>query len=96
MEQIEWIKGVKTITENKPKYIYLIIQEQNEDTDTITINVKSRDSIRRFSEMVNPKLVPRNELVESLNKNNYILEKIYEQQVPNNKTMVGLVFININ
>lgn len=92
LEQLEWEKAIKTIVEFNPKYIYLIIQEQNEGTETITVNVTSRDSIKRFSEMAQPKLVPREGLTGHLSRKNYKLNKVYEKQVPNNKVMVGLVF----
>jgi len=92
LEQLEWKRAVKTLVEYNPKYIYLIIQEQSQSTKTITVNVRSRDSIRRFSEMANPKLVPRKDLIEFLSNMDYGLCKIYEKQVPNSKVMVGVVF----
>lgn len=63
LEQLDWKKGIKTITEYNPRYIYLIIQEQSQNAETITVNVQSRDSIRRLSEMANPQLVPREQLI---------------------------------
>lgn len=92
LEQLEWEKAAKTLINYHPQYIYLIIQEQNQSTDTITVNVRSRESIRRFSEMANPKLVPRNDLIQYFLHNNYWFRKAYEKVVPNKKVMVGLVF----
>ena len=74
------------------KYIYLVIQEQCIKAETITVNVRSQESIKRFSEMADPQLVPRNKLIDILANDNYILGKVYEKDVPNNKKMVGLVF----
>lgn len=92
LEQLEWEKAIDTLVNYNPQFLYLIIQEQSCNTQTITVNVKSRDSIRKFSEMANPQLVPRNELIKRLGLKNYKLCSIYERDVPNNKQMVGLVF----
>lgn len=92
LEQLEWKKAVKTLVNYQPLYIYLIIQEQSHNSETITVNVRSRKSIRLFSEMANPQLVPREELTNLLLKENYKLCKTYEKVVLNNKIMVGLVY----
>lgn len=92
LEQLDWNKALKTLIEYKPQYIYLIIQEQWDGVETITVNVKSRESILKFSEMANPQLVPRDRLIKCLSESHYHLSKTYEREVPNSKRMVGLVF----
>ncbi|MBT3879056.1 MAG: class I SAM-dependent methyltransferase [Candidatus Scalindua sp.] len=92
LEQVDWEKGINTIINFNPQYIYLIIQEQGLDIETITVNVKSRDSIRRFSEMADPQLVPKDLIYSYLSKNNYKLVRTYERPVLNQKVMVGLAF----
>lgn len=92
LEQLEWEKAIQTMVGFMPTFIYLIIQEQSSAAETIRVHQKLPDSMKRFSEMAEPRLVPRDDLIGHLSAENYRLNKVYEQQVPNNKVMAGLVF----
>lgn len=92
LEQIDWKKGIDNKIKLNPEVIYLIIQEQSFNSSTVTINVKSRPSILKFAEMATPKIVPKNELEVYLKEYSYFKIKEYTIDVPNNKTMTGLIF----
>lgn len=95
LEQIDWKKGIDNKVKLKPEVIYLIIQEQSKNVSTVTINVKSRESIRQFAQMAKPLLVPKVELKEYLKEQGYYQVKEYKIEVPNSKTMTGLIFKNV-
>lgn len=92
LEQIDWKKGIDNKIKLNPENIYLIIQEQNSSVNTITVSLKSRKSIKKFSEMAKPVLVPRGELTDYLESFGYKLVDTEEVDVPNSKKMVGLIY----
>jgi len=95
LEQLDWKKACSAIISYDPQFIYLVIQEQSNKSNTITVNLKSGNSIIEFSKMALPTLVDRNELTNLLSENQYNLSNVYEVDVPNQKVMVGLVFYRV-
>ncbi len=93
LQHVEWRKALDSMISTDPNRFYIIIQEQDYSRHAVT---KSRDdlspALQRYAQVANPKLVPRNELVDFLDNKGYSMLKIYEREVPNDKVMCGLVF----
>ena len=92
LQHIEWRKGIESMVGFNPKRMYFVIQQQENQSRAINMQRKLQPSIEEFARIANPHLVPKQELVDHLRDNNYGLLGSYEKQVPDEKTMVGLVF----
>ncbi|NQV08370.1 class I SAM-dependent methyltransferase [Candidatus Woesearchaeota archaeon] len=92
LQHIEWRKGINSMLGFNPSMIYLIIQEQENEDHVVTKERDLRPSIKKYAEIENPCLVPRQELTDYLRNRDYKLLKDYERQVPDQKSMIGLVF----
>ena len=92
LQHIEWKKGIESMLGFNPERLYLIIQEQESEGHAMTRTRDLPASIKMFSEIANPSLVLRDELTEYLGQRAYSLSETYECVVPDNKTMVGVVF----
>jgi hypothetical protein len=92
LQHIEWHKGIESMLKLTPDRMYFIIQQQDMAKHAMTVERNLRPSIREFAKIANPHLVPRNELIEYLEKKDYMLLRSYDREVPDKKVMVGLVF----
>jgi hypothetical protein len=92
LQHIDWKKGIDSMLGFSPRRMYLVIQEQTRTGHAISKERVLAPSIEKFAQIANPCLVPRKELTDYLGQRNYQLLRTYEREVPDNKSMVGLVF----
>jgi hypothetical protein len=89
---VDWKKSLDSLLTLHPEQFYIIEQEQDTSKPAVTRERDLPASIRSYSDFANPSLIPRNELIGRMKHLGYNLRKVYEKQVPDNKTMVGFVF----
>ena len=92
LQHVEWKKALDSMSKLKPTRFYIIEQEQDPTQHFVTKSRKLSQAFQKYAEIANPQLIPRNELIDYLKEKGYSNVKIYERQVPDNKTMVGFVF----
>jgi len=89
---VECEKALESMLSLNLPRLYIIEQEQDLSLPAVT---KSRDLTpvwREFAKVANVKLIPRKDLINHMENKGYSMIKTYEKDVPDNKTMVGLVF----
>jgi len=94
LEHVNWKKAIANIFNFNPKSIFFIIQKQNKNKQIITKYKNIPQSIIEFSKTVKTQVVSEIELSSYLLKEGFNLIKRYEQKVINNKSMVGMFFLN--
>jgi 2-polyprenyl-3-methyl-5-hydroxy-6-metoxy-1,4-benzoquinol methylase len=96
LEHVEWKKALKSMISLNPKTIYIIAQKQGPGQRIhISQTRKLRPSIEEYCKLGSFKIVDREELIHFMKENNFIIKKIYNKPVPDNKLMVGYVFEKI-
>ena len=94
MLHIDWKKGIESMLSFNPARLYFVLQEQSDEAHAVAKGRALTPSIKEFAGIANPTLIPRRELVAYLGERGYDNIKTYEKPVPDNKTMVGLIFAN--
>lgn len=92
LQHIDWKQGLESMLNLEPYKLYFIIQEQKNDKHPVTKERKLPPTIEKFAKIANPHLVPKSELSAYLEERGYKSLKKYEKTVPDEKTMVGLIF----
>lgn len=92
LQHVEWKKALQSMQKLDPTRLYIIIQEQETTEHAVTKSRELRGAWRTYAEIANPILVPRGELIGYMEDKGYHVNGTYSRQVPDNKTMTGLVF----
>jgi hypothetical protein len=92
LEHIDWKKGVSSLVKLSPTWLYLIVQRNEAVPQMVTTSRELAPSIREFGRIASPTLVSERELTAVLGESSYTLYRRYEHAVPDNKTMLGLVY----
>lgn len=92
-QHIDWKIGVNSIVKFRPANICFIIQEQKDNANPVAKNRKLRPSMIEYVKIVKPRIgFTKQELINYLGDKGFRLAKEYRKNVPDEKTMVGLVF----
>jgi hypothetical protein len=92
LEHIDWKKGIASLVKLSPAWLHLIIQRNEAAPAMLTTARELAPSIREFGKIARPTLVSERELTSVLGESSYTLRARYEEPVPDNKTMLGLVY----
>ncbi|HUP56517.1 MAG TPA: class I SAM-dependent methyltransferase [Bdellovibrionota bacterium] len=92
LEHIDWQRGLQNLLSARPSRLFVIIQRNEEGAKTINTSRQLAPSIKKFSEVAKPRLIAASDLEAWLRDRAYTLIRSYESSVPDQKTMVGLVF----
>lgn len=92
LQHIDWRVGLKNILVTKPKWLFVIEQEQDAKDSEINKNRKLRPSMKKFSEAAKTELLDRGELEDFLKGAGYARRWLQAESVPYTKRMVAFVF----
>jgi SAM-dependent methyltransferase len=93
LEHIDWKKGLGCLLRFCPKNIYFIIQEQTPGSEILAADKVLRPSISEFAKISKMKLISRQELTRFLGDQGFSRLGEFVSDVPDNKRMIGLVFV---
>jgi hypothetical protein len=92
LEHIEWRKGITSLAGLHPEWMYIVIQRNEAAPDALTERPDLAPSIRAAAAIARPMLVPEPDLTAFLAEAGYAIQRRYQRAVPDEKTMVGLVY----
>lgn len=89
---VDWQLSLKNMLRHSPSLFFIIEQEQLPGVPSVTSTDGLPPSIRRYSEVAEMELVPRNELVSFMGSRGYSVRWTTTRPVPGEKSMMGFVF----
>jgi len=92
LEHIEWRKGIAALAGLDPGWMYLVIQRNDVAPEVLNVQRDLAPSIRQFHSIARPMPIAEPDLTAHLAASGYALERRYERSVPDEKTMVGLMY----
>ncbi|MFQ5406198.1 MAG: methyltransferase domain-containing protein [Candidatus Micrarchaeia archaeon] len=91
LHHVNWKKSVENMIKLNPSVFYVIEQEQD-GSSAVNLKRELPESIRKYAEEYAPAPIKRKEITSFFEEKGFKLQHTEEQQVPDNKKMIGLVF----
>jgi protein-L-isoaspartate O-methyltransferase len=92
LEHVDWPKAVEAFAALGARWLAFVIQRNEGYPNMVATSRKLAPSIEAFAATAHPHLVPEADLTAHLYRHGYDLRRRFEQSVPDDKTMVGLMY----
>jgi len=92
LEHIDWQGAIAAWTRLAPRWIALIIQRNEAEAMLLTARRVLTPTMARFREVARPHLIPEAALTAELARRGYPSHWRMEQPVPDDKTMIALLY----